>query len=465
MATIFEARGVGTIPDGDRTASPRSLIGVFLGANLSLSVMVFGWLAILYGLGFWEAVSAIVLGTVLGSLFVARTSLLGWRAATNNSVASGAYFGVRGRLVGSFVGLLITLQYIALTVWTGGEMVTSSLGRLLGFESSSLVLSIGYAVIAILIVCFAIFGYRLIVRLNNLIAPVMIVLIGLTAIALSGSFDSSYAGDPELYALGSFWPTWLLAVLTAGIAGPVSYVTQTGDWSRYISKNYSETQVVRNTFFAMVLGLTIPTVFGAFVATAAFDEFSFAAGFVAGSPMWLIVPLLLVALVGSLGQGSINLYSMGLDLDAILPKLSRLQSTVLVAVAATVLVFIGKFVFDAETAVTNSVLFLTALATAWASISMFMYIRTKGNFDLGDLQIFNSQQKGGRYWYWRGWNLRAVLAWAAGSAVGILGISSVDYLGPIAEAVLYIDVSVPAAAIVSVALMFLLGSKNKSPNE
>jgi purine-cytosine permease-like protein len=457
VADFVENRGVGTIPDSERTAKPGSLIRVFLGANLSLSVMVFGWVAILSGLGFWEAVSAIVVGTVVGSLFVARTSLLGWRAATNNSVASGAYFGVRGRLVGSFVGLLITLQYIALTVWTGGEMVTSSLGRLLGFESSDLVLSIGYAVIALLIVGFAIIGYRFIVQLNSLIAPVMIVLVVLTVIALWGSFDASYAGDPELYALGSFWPTWLLAVLTAGVAGPVSYVTQTGDWARYISKSHSESEVVSRTFLAMVVGLTIPTVFGAFVATAACDEFSFAAGFVAGSPVWLVVPLLLVGIVGSLGQGSINLYSMGLDLDAILPKLSRLQSTVLVALVATALVFVGRFVFDAEVAVTNSVLFLTALATAWASISMYMYIRTKGSFDQVDLQIFNSQKTGGRYWYWQGWNLKAVFAWAAGSVAGILGISSVDYLGPIAEFFAAVDLSVPAAAVVSVALVALLG--------
>ena len=457
MADFVETRGVGTIPDSERTAKPGSLIRVFLGANLSLSVMVFGWIAILNGLGFWEAVSAIVVGTVVGSLFVARTSLLGWRAATNNSVASGAYFGVRGRLVGSFVGLLITLQYIALTVWTGGEMVTSSLGRLLGFESSDLVLSIGYAVIALLIVGFAIIGYRFIVQLNSLIAPVMIVLVVLTVIAFWGSFDASYAGDPELYALGSFWPTWLLAVLTAGVAGPVSYVTQTGDWARYISKSHSESEMVSRTFLAMVVGLTIPTVFGAFVATAAFDEFSFAAGFVAGSPVWLVVPLLLVGIVGSLGQGSINLYSMGLDLDAILPKLSRLQSTVLVALVATALVFVGRFVFDAEVAVTNSVLFLTALATAWASISMYMYIRTKGSFDQVDLQIFNSQKTGGRYWYWQGWNLKAVFAWAAGSVAGVLGISSVDYLGPIAEFFAAVDLSVPAAAVVSVALVALLG--------
>ena len=457
MAQTIETRGVQTVPDSERTAKPGSLVLVFLGANLSLSVMVFGWLAILYGLGFWEAVSAILVGTVLGAAFVARTSLLGWKAATNNSVASGAYFGVRGRLVGSFVGLLITLQYIALTVWTGGEMATASLGRLLGFESSDLALTAGYALIVLLIVVFAIIGYRFIVKLNTFIAPVMLVLMVLSMIALWSTFDASYAGDPELYALGSFWPTWLLAVITCGLAGPVSYVTQTGDWARYISKSHSEGEVVSRTFLAMIVGLSLPTVFGAFVATAAFDEFSFAAGFVAGSPMWLVLPLLLVAIVGSLGQGSIVLYSMGLDLDAILPKLSRAKSTILVALISAALVFVGKFVFDAEAAVTNSVLFLTALATAWASISIFMYWRTKGSFDLADLQAFNSGKSGGKYWYSSGWNLKAVVAWALGSALGIFAISSADYVGPISEALGGVDLSVPIAALVAIAVLTVLG--------
>jgi len=460
MAELIETRGVGTVPDSERTAKPSSLIQVYLGANLSLSVMVFGWLAILYGLGFWESVSAIVVGTLLGSLFVGRTALLGWKAATNNSVASGAYFGVRGRLVGSFVGLLITLQYIALTVWTGGEMVTSSVGRLAGFESSDILLGVGYALIAVLIVVFAIFGYRFIVRLNGWVTPVMAVLMALTVVALWPNFDPGYAGDPTLYALGSFWPTWLLAVLTTGLAGPVSYVTQTGDWSRYVSPTQSAKSVIANTFGAMVVGLTVPTVFGAFVATAAFDEFSFAAGYVAGSPEWLVLPLLLVAVVGSLGQGSINLYSMGLDLDAILPRLSRVRSTVLVALIAISLVFIGRFVFDAEAAVTNSVLFLTSLATSWATISMVMYWRTNGQFSQKDLHVFNSRTSGGAYWFTGGWNLNLVVAWLLGSVAGILGISSVDYVGPLAETFSGVDLSVPAAALIAIAGLLVTGSLN-----
>jgi purine-cytosine permease-like protein len=258
------------------------------------------------------------------------------------------------------------------------------------------------------------------------------------------------------------WPTWLLAALTCGAAGPISYVTQTGDWSRYISESTTtEKELVRTTFIAMFFGLSVPTVFGAFVAVAAFDENSFANGFVTQSPGWLLLPLLLIGLIGSLGQGSINLYSMGLDLDAILPKLSRMKSTALVAGISTGLVFIGKFVYDAEVAVTNSVLFLTCLATSWIAISLFAFFRGKGAINKIDLQIFNDRKSGGEYWYSSGWNYRAVAAWLLGSVAGIFGISSVDYVGPIADALNGVDVSIPAAAIVGLAAYALLERKPK----
>jgi purine-cytosine permease-like protein len=283
------------------------------------------------------------------------------------------------------------------------------------------------------------------------------ILVVLSIIALWNAFDPAYAGDPELYALGTLTPTWILAALTCGAAGPISFVTQTGDWSRYISdKSHSSREVVRSTFIAMFVGLSIPTLFGAFVAVAAFDEDSFASGFVANSPSWLLIPLLLIGFIGSLGQGSINLYSMGLDLDAILPKLSRLKSTALVAALSTALVFIGKFIYDAEVAVTNSVLFLTCLATSWFAISIFGYYRSRGSVDKEALQIFNRRTTGGVYWFTGGWNFKAVIAWILGSVTGIFGISSVDYVGPISEAVGDVDISIPTAAIVGLVVYALL---------
>ena len=457
MANHIESIGVTTVPENQRTGKPRNIISVFVGSNLSLSVMVFGWLGILYGLSWWQSVSAIVVGTVLAAVFVSASSLLGWRAATNNSVSSGAFFGVKGRLIASFVGLLLCIQYVALTVWTGGEVLSAGWARLTGSDVSDSLTAIGYSVIAIAVVTFAVLGYSWILKLSKYVTVLMALLVVLSIIGLWSAFDPSYPGDPEVYALGSFWPTWLLTALTCGAAGPISYVTQTGDWSRYISESaHSARDIVKNTFVAMVVGLTIPTIFGAFVAVAAFDEDSFAGGFVAGSPTWLLIPLLFIGFVGSLGQGSINLYSMGLDMDAILPKLSRLKSTFLVAAISTGLVFIGKFVYDAEVAVTNSVLFLTCLASAWIAISLYGYFRNKGVFDKAALQVFNRRETGGKYWFTGGWNLKATISWIVGSVVGILGISSVDYVGPIAATLGDIDVSVPGAALSALVVYALL---------
>ena len=459
MAQKFnkELRGVDTIPDQERNSSPNTLISIFVGANLSLSVMVFGWLSILYGLSWWESVSAILVGTFFGALFVARSSLLGWRAATNNSVASGAYFGVRGRLIASVVGLLLCLQYVALTIWTGGEMFAGGWARLLNTEISNYLLGLGYLIISILVVVIAIFGFSLIVKVNKVIVPAMLFLLIISIISFLPEFDLNYAGDASNYALGSFWPTWLLAALTCGAAGPISYVTQTGDWTRYINSQVSSREVISKTFIALMAGLTIPTLFGAFIAVASFDEESFSVGYVAGAKTWLLIPLLLISIIGSLGQGAINLYSMGLDLDAIFPRLTRSQSTILVAVIAFGLVFLGKFAYDAESAVTNSVLFLTVLASSWMAITLYSFIKTRGAFDQNSLQIFNTRRTGGLYWFKGGWNFRVIASWMIGSLTGILGVSSIDYVGPISHIFNDIDVSIPLAVINSLLALQLFG--------
>ena len=455
----IETLGVDTIPESERTAKPTSIIPIFLGSNMALSVIVFGWVAITYGLSWWASVSAILVGTFVAAACVASSALLGWTGATNNSVSSGAIFGVRGRLVASFVGLLLCIQYVALTVWTGGQIISSGIVRIFKIHESTALEVFGYLAIAAVTVTFALLGYRYLVRLNTAIMWAMFALAILSIFAFRHSFHFNYAGAPDKYALGSFWPTWLLAALTCGAAGPISVVTQTGDWTRYVSSTAKKSEIVRAAFIAIGFGLAIPTLFGAFIAVAAYDPNDFVAGYVKGAPTWLLIPLLLVGFIGSLGQGSVNLYSMGLDMDAILPKLSRLQSTLVVSGTATILVFIGKFVYDAENAVTNATLFLTALGTSWIAIALFGYRRMGGTFHKEDLQVFNKRQQGGIYWYKAGWSYKATIAWLAGSISGILGISSVDYTGPLANLFGGVDVSIITPVVVGISLYWVMDRK------
>jgi purine-cytosine permease-like protein len=453
----LEQYGVDTIPEPVRTSSPRDVIAILLGGNMALSVGVFGWLAILYGLSWWASVSAIVVGTTVGALVVTPLALLGFRAATNNSVASGAYFGVRGRLVASVIGLLLCLGYVALTIWTGGEALVAVADRLTGAGDSAVQDIIGYAVLAAAVATVAIYGYRWLLRVNTVIVVVVGIAMLLTVIGLAGRFDATYPGAPDSYALGSFWPTWLLAALTAGIAGPLSYVTLLGDWTRYISpRRHKPGTLLFAMFTGLFVGLLIPTLWGAFVSSILFDENSFPAGLVNGVPSWLLGPVVAAALVGSIGQGAMNLYSMGLDLDAILPRLSRMQATIVVTVLATVLVFLGKFVWDAEVAVTAFVVFLTSLATPWAAVTLIGLWRTRGRFDRSDLQVFNQRRTGGRYWYHGGWNPAAVLAWLVGSTVGVLSNATDSYTGPIATALGGVDASFLTSGLAAAAAYLIL---------
>lgn len=454
----IELTGVETLDDAERTSEPRDVALMLIGANMALSVAVFGWLPIAFGLGFWASLSATIIGTLAGAIFIAPLALVGHRAATNNSVASGAFFGVLGRLIGSVIGLLLCLGYTALTVWTGGEALVGGLSRLTGTEYGSGAAALAYGLIGLGVTVTAIFGYRLLLRLNSLLVVAVGIAFALGVFAYWKTFDASYGGTPDNLVLGSFWPTWLLAALTAGVSGPVSYATLLGDWTRYVRPGSSGIRILWVTCIGLIVGLLIPTLFGIVSAAATLGDpdRSYVAGLVLDAPAWYVPILLFTAIAGSFGQAGVNLYSMGLDMDAIFPRLTRLQSTALVALISTALVYLGAFVWNAQTAVTTFVLVLTSLAVPWASVSMVGFRFSRGQVDKNALQVFNRGSRGGRYWYWKGWNVNATTAWIAGSVIGVLANATDSYTGPIAEAVGGIDISVPLSAAIAAGLFFTL---------
>jgi purine-cytosine permease-like protein len=235
-------------------------------------------------------------------------------------------------------------------------------------------------------------------------------------------------------------------------------VTLLGDWTRYVPAAHRPRQVLRACATGLLLGLLLPTAFGVFsaVATQGTGARSYIAGLVAAAPGWYL-PLLVISAIGaSVGQAGINLYSMGLDLDAILPKLTRVQSTAVVALASTALVFLGQFVWDAESAVTTFVLVLTSLVVPWATITLIGFFRARGRIDAAALQVFNQGRRGGRYWYRRGWNVNATAAWLIGSLAGVLANATDSFTGPIAGWAGGVDLSVATSALAAAAAYLLL---------
>ncbi|MEU2396082.1 cytosine permease [Streptomyces sp. NPDC007369] len=427
----IEQRGVDTIPEGERTSSPRDLMSILLGSNLCLGVIVFGWLPPSFGLGLVPSVTAIVAGTLAGIAFTAPLALVSLRTATNLSTSSGAQFGVRGRLVGSVVGLLLALGYTALTLWIGGDVMAGTLSRLAGLPENGATRAVMYGGLAVFTVVAAVFGYRLLLRMSKLLSLGMVVLLAVGAYAYAPGFTAAAPPDTP-YLLGSFWPTWLLAAVAAGLSGPVAFITLLGDYTRYISPaRHSSRAVYRSTCLGLLAGLLIPQLFGTYTALAARAGADYAGPLVAAAPSWYLLPLLLAAAAGSVGNAGLMLYSMGLDLDAIVPRATRTTATLAAAAVATAFVFVGSFEWDVQSAMTSFVLLLTAIGTPWAVITLIGYRRCRGRYDAESLQVFNRRARGGVYWYSGGWNLRATASWAAGAAVGLAAVSTPLYEGPL----------------------------------
>ncbi|MEU9521135.1 cytosine permease [Streptomyces sp. NPDC048224] len=428
----IEQRGVDTIPEEERTSGPRDLVSILLGSNLCLGVIVFGWLPPSFGLGWWASVSAVVAGTVVGTLFTAPLALISLRTGTNLSTSSGAQFGVRGRLVGSVVGLLLALGYTALTVWIGGDVMAGVLGRLVGLPQGGTTYAVVYGLLAAATVAGAVYGYRVLLAMSRVLAYGMTALLVLGVIAYAPDFTTTALPEAGGYLLDGFWPTWLLAVVAAGLSGPIAFITLLGDYTRYISPaRFSSRRVLHATWLGLVLGLLVPQLFGTFTAYAARAALDYAGPLVGASPTWYLVPLLLAATAGSVGNAGLMLYSMGLDLDAILPRASRARATCAVAVVATACVFAGHYAWEAQSAMTSFVLLLTAIGTPWAVITMIGSVRCRGIYDADALQVFNRRARGGIYWYRSGWNVPATAAWAVGAAVGVLAVSLPSYEGPL----------------------------------
>ena len=456
----IEQRGVDTIPDPERTSGPKDLVSILLGSNLCLGVIIFGWLPPSFGLGWWSSVSAIVAGTLVGTVFTAPLALVSLRTATNLSTSSGAQFGVRGRLVGSVVGLLLALGYTALTVWIGGDVMVSVLGRLFGLSANGGSYAVVYTVLAAATVAGAIYGYRVLLAMSKVLAIGMTALLLLGVLAYAPHFTTSALPGAGGYLLGGYWPTWCLAAVAAGLSGPVAFITLLGDYTRYISPaRHSSRRVLHGTWLGLVLGLLVPQLFGTFTAYAARAATDYAGPLVSASPAWYLVPLLLSASAGSVGNAGLMLYSMGLDLDAILPGASRARATYTVAIVATACVFAGHDARNAQSAMTSFLLLLTAIGTPWAVITLIGFVRCRGVYDADALQVFNRRSRGGIYWYRAGWNLRATVSWALGAGVGLLAVSLPSYEGPLLSLTGGVDCSFLLSGAVGGAVYLLLTAR------
>ncbi|WP_019926163.1 cytosine permease [Nocardia sp. BMG111209] len=454
----FETLGIDTIPESHRTYSPWHVFRVLLLGNLCLSVMVTGWLAVGFGLGFWSALSAVILGSIVGGVVLAPMGLLAPKTGTNNAVSSGAHFGVAGRLVGTVLGLFSAIGFTALTIWTTGDALAGGIGRLSGTAMSDGARAVCYAVVTLVVLGVAIRGFHMVVRVNQYLGPVcgLLMIVGLFAFA--PHFDASYSGGTLL--LGNLPATWVLAALMAA-STVISYGPFIGDWARYVGETRRRSaKMFAATGIGSALGIAIPSVWGVYVAVAMAaspSSGSFALDLVAASPSWYLFLFLLLGLVAGSLQGAIGLYGTGLDTSSLIPGLSRAWATLVIAVVATAFVYLGSFVWQAQAAVSAFLVLLVIVLVPWMVVLTIGYWWRRGWYSPADLQVFTHRRRGGIYWFTAGFNVRALAAWLPAVVVGMLFSAAPPLLtGPWAQAAGGIDLSFISAGLVAAVIYTIL---------
>src|SRR4051794_25968626 len=110
-ALSVESNGLNVIADADRKGRPSQLFWPWFGANVSVLGLSYGAFALGFGISFWQAVIAGVIGVVFSFLLCGLIALAGKRGSAPTMVLSRAAFGVRGNKLPAALSWLLTVGW------------------------------------------------------------------------------------------------------------------------------------------------------------------------------------------------------------------------------------------------------------------------------------------------------------------------------------------------------------------
>jgi purine-cytosine permease-like protein len=452
-ATAIEIHGVESIPDADRDASVLDFVRLCWGGANSIATAVLGAFPIMFGLSFWQATAAAVLGLVIGSVVLAPMSIFGPINGTNNAVSSSAHFGVMGRIIGSFLSLLTAIAFFAISVWSSGDAVMGTAHAVFHVRGTETEFALVYGVFALSVLIVCIYGFKMMLFINKIavVASTVLFIWGLGAFWFV--FDPHFAGARLLWGSARFWAPFISSILIV-LANPISFGAFLGDWTRYLPRETSKIALLLATVLAQLLTF-LPFLFGIITATVVaklapeyLQQAEYTGGLLAVAPHWFLAPLLLLAILSGMSTGTTSLYGTGLDFSSVLPRLSRAQATLFIGTIACMLIFVGRFYFSLFGSISTFVSLIIVTTTPWMVIMMMGYVQRRGYYLPDAMQVFNRRQTGGPYWFFRGWNLAGMSAWVISSVAALLTVNIpghfVGWLGNLAGG---IDISLVVALL------------------
>src|SRR5690349_16486206 len=230
-ALQVELNGLNVIDDADRKGKPSQLFWPWFGANVSVLGLSYGAFALGFGISFWQAVIAGLVGIVFSFLLCGLIALAGKRGSAPTMVLGRAAFGVRGNKLPSLISWVLTVGWETVLIILA-TLATATVFERLGWGGGTAVKVIALIVVSALTVAGGVLGFDLIMRMQAVITWVTgiltIVFIALVADKIHWSTVSAIpAGSPQKF-IGA-----LVFVMTGFGLG---WVNAGADYSRYLPR-------------------------------------------------------------------------------------------------------------------------------------------------------------------------------------------------------------------------------------
>jgi NCS1 family nucleobase:cation symporter-1 len=446
-----EQHGMNFIPLADRHGHPRELFGLWAGANLIFTYIIFGAVAMGFGLSFAATLVAMLLGNAL-FILVGLGGISGPRAGSPTLIVSRAAFGPRGNLPAVVFGWLTIVGFGVVNAVVGTFALKALLGEI-GVTAGDGLEAVCLALVLAVTFTAAVWGHATLAVLERWLAYALgigaVFLLVLVLPKAKLSFQADLAADNTF---GAF----LLAFFIFA-SGPFSYLNVPADYTRYLHPGTPSRPIALWATLGGIIPALVMGLIGVAAATAT-DMSDPVAGLVNLTPGWFTVPFLAIVVGGSITNNILGLYSSGLVLQIIGVPLPRSRTVIIDAVLITAGSLYALFVSDFTTSLTNFLSLMVIWIAPWGGIYLVDIWLRRNRYDVEALH----RTDGGRYHYRAGLNPRALAALALGIVAGGAFANSAEFRGPLVGTIGGGDLSVVIGFAVG-ALAYLVLSRSAAP--
>jgi nucleobase:cation symporter-1, NCS1 family len=427
-----ETRSIDYVPLNERHGKLWHLGPLWFMSNAQIATLAVGLIGFFDGGKLIWSMIAIVLGTLLGTLFMAFHSAQGPQLGLPQMIQSRPQFGYVGALL---VWLFAYIQYFGFnifnTILAGNAMNTTAHGAV----------KLWVVVATIIAFVIALVGYDLIHRAEQVLTYLMLVIFGIFTIAV---FTLHYPAGS--FSLSGFKWTPFLGQFGVVAGYQISWAIYVSDYSRYLPPGVTVRKTFYWTYWGSAIGGAWLMLVGALLAGWAGSSFSGTgipeinlAGDKVFSGFGAIV--LILAAIGLVSVTALNMYGGSLTLISAIDSIKTVKPTLrvraltigftaalsLIGALAASKNFLGNF--------ENFLLLVLYFFIPWTAVNLVDYfIVRKGHYAIAE--IFEPNGIYGR-WGWAG-----IISYLVGFLVMVPFFSAGTlFVGPIAKAMQGADIS------------------------